>query len=255
MKTRSVVLLAAVLISSAALAAELDPFPASGTYKTDQLGAITVWGLKASPQSAEKPYSIGVHGDVLRIEARQGDRRQKASEINRPIERCELSFNANPLEFGRTYDITFDVLFEPGPPSTAKNDKFFQVHNVNDEGDAILGPVFAVQLEREHMRIVVRWDENRITTSRVEDHWVFEDTKDIERGRWYAFDMRVRFDPSGNGMARVRRDGVELANYQGPLGYNDAKPPYAKLGIYRDTRPEPQARRYRALSIKQVDER
>jgi hypothetical protein len=82
---------------------------------------------------------------------------------------------------------------------------------------------------------------------------VFEDSADIERGRWYTFDIRVRFDPFGNGLLTVRRDGVEVAQYTGPLGYNDAEPPYPKVGIYRDSRPEPQARRYRDLKIKLLD--
>jgi hypothetical protein len=48
--------------------------------------------------------------------------------------------------FGKTYRVKFAVMFEPGPASTAKNDKFFQVDNVNDTGAATLGPVFAMQI-------------------------------------------------------------------------------------------------------------
>ncbi|MGC3970865.1 MAG: heparin lyase I family protein [Pirellulales bacterium] len=237
---------------SGALSAEVEAFPPTGTYQTDKRGAITVWGLPVVPQSAEQPYSIGVRGDVLRLEVREGDRRRKPSEADRPIERCEVMFPEQSFAFGKTYAIRFAMMFEPGPASTAKNDKFFQVHNVNDKGDGILGPVFAMQLEDEHMRIVVRWDAERITKKRVEDHWVFEDTADIRRGQWYDFDVVVRFDPFGKGLLTVRRDGVELVNYDGPLGYNDELPPYPKVGIYRDTRPEPQARRYRALTITEL---
>ena len=245
--------IAVLLAGTAAMADEVEPFPPTGTYQTDKRGAIVVWGLNGSPQSAEQPYSIGLRDDVLRLEARRGDRRKKPSEAKRPIERCEVAFGDNSFAFGKTYQIKFAVMFEPGPASTAKNDKFFQIHNVNDEGDAILGPVFAMQLEREHMRMVVRWDAKRITTERVEDHWVFEDTADIQRGRWYDFDIKIRFDPFGDGFVTVRRDGTEVVNYKGPLGYNDELPPYAKIGIYRETCPEMQARRYRALSITQID--
>jgi hypothetical protein len=228
-------------------------FPASGTYKTDKRGGIVVWGLNGSPQSAEKPYSIGLHDDVVRFEARQGDRRQKPSEANREIERCEVAFQDNPFEFKKTYRITFEMLFEDGPVTAAENDKFFQVHNVNDPGDAILGPVFAMQLRHDKLMIVTRWDANAETKSRTEDHWIFEDTGLIERGRWYQFDVTLRFDPFGKGTAVVRRDGNEIANYEGPLGYNDEKPPYLKIGIYRATEADTQARRYRALKITKLD--
>jgi hypothetical protein len=82
---------------------------------------------------------------------------------------------------------------------------------------------------------------------------VFEDTADIERGRWYEFDIKLRFDPFGKGLLTVHRDGVEVASYTGPLGYNDESPPYPKVGIYRDTRPETQARRFRGLTITRLD--
>jgi Polysaccharide lyase len=242
-----------LFVATTAAGEEIEPLPSSGTYTTDKLGAITVWGLPGEPQSAEKTYSICLHDDVLRLEVHQGDRRRKPSEIKRAIERSEVSFPANGFAFGKTYQLQFEILFERGSLSSAKNDKFFQVHNVNDEGDVALGPVFAMQLEKERMRMVVRWDQNRITTSRVDDHWVFTDSRDIERNRWYRFDIRVRFDPFGDGVLTVQRDGVEVANYSGPLGYNDAKPPYAKVGIYRDSCPEPQARRYRGLTIKRLD--
>jgi hypothetical protein len=245
--------IAALVAGTSAAAAEIEPFPPTGTYPTDKRGGIVVWGLQGAPQSAEQPYSIGVRDDVLRFEARQGDRRRKPSEADRPIERCEVMFPDQSFTFGKTYLVKFAVMFEPGPASTARNDKFFQVHNVNDPGDGVLGPVFAVQLERERMRMVVRWDANRITKDRVKDHWVFEDASDIERGRWYDFEIKLRFDPFGKGLLNVRRDGVETANYTGPLGYNDESPPYPKVGIYRDTRPETQARRYRGLTITRLD--
>jgi hypothetical protein len=224
-------------------------FPQTGTYPTDKLGAIRVWGLEGEPQSAEKPYSIAVLGDVLRLEARQGDRRQKPSEVKREIERSEVSFPANPFEFGTTYRLVFDVLFEGGEPALARNDKFVQIHAVKDRGDVDLGPAFALQLERDRMRAVVRWDANAQSTGRPADHWVFEDTAKIERDHWYAFVVTIRFDPFGKGMVAVKRDGVQIVEYAGPLGYNDQQPPYFKVGIYRDSQPDTQARRYRRMTL------
>src|SRR5262245_7367934 len=107
--------LAALVVGADALAAEVEPFPPTGTYPTDKRGAIVVWGLPGAPQSAEKPYSIGLHDDVLRFEARQGDRRRKPSEANRPIERSEVMFPDSSFAFGKTYQIKFAVMFEPGP--------------------------------------------------------------------------------------------------------------------------------------------
>ncbi len=110
-----------------------------------------------------------------------------------------------------------------------------------------------MQLERDRMRMVARWDANAKSTGRVEDHWVFEDTAKIRRNHWYVFDVTIRFDPQGQGMVTVKRDGVQVVEYRGPLGYNDEQPPYFKVGVYRDTQPDTQARRYRGLKMTKMD--
>jgi hypothetical protein len=217
----------------------------------DNQGAYSVGGMTAMPQSAERPWNITVDGDVLRFEARTGERRLKASERDRPIDRSELSFSRHPFAFGQLYAIHFEVLFEPGPANTARAMKFFQVHNTNDPGDfASLGPVLALQLDRERLKIVTRADAAPVTPKRPPDNWRYTDTADIERGRWYAFDILVRFDPAGDGRLVVKRDGSVLVDATGPIGYNDKAGPYAKMGVYRDTVPETAVVRFRNLSIK-----
>jgi hypothetical protein len=54
-------------------------------------------------------------------------------------------------------------------------------------------------------------------------------------------------------MVTVKRDGVPVVDYRGPLGYNDQQPPYFKVGIYRDTQPDTQARRYRRPTLTKMD--
>lgn len=215
------------------------------------VGAYTVGGLTATPQNAEKPWSVTVEGDTLRFEARPGERRLKATEKDRPIDRSELSFSQHPFAFGQLYAIHFEVLFEPGTANSARAMKFFQVHNTNDPGDfASLGPIVALQLDRERLKIVTRADASPVTPKRPPDDWRYADASDIERGRWYAFDILVRFDPAGDGRLVVRRDGAVLADVAGPIGYNDKAGPYAKMGVYRDTVPETAVVRFRAVSIR-----
>ncbi len=248
---------AAALIALAPLSAqakELDgPLDAHTTpYRSDKVGDLRMWGMDAEPQSAERPYSITTAADVIRFEARTGDRRQKASEKTKLIERSEISFPKNPLRFKELYRVKFEVLFEAGAPAQARADKFFQVHNVNDPQDGSLGPVFALQLDKDIMRVVARADANRITKDRVEDRWLYQDSHPVQRDHWYKIQIDVKIDPSGNGFLTVARDGRELVKYRGPLGYNDAQPPYAKLGIYRDTSADTQVRGFRKLSIAKV---
>ena len=227
-------------------------FPVAGQVSgPDSAGAFSVGGMTATTQNAEKPWSVTVDGDTLRFEARSGERRLKATERDRPIDRSELSFSRHPFAFGQLYAIHFEVLFEPGTANTAHAMKFFQVHNTNDPGDfASLGPILALQLDGERLRIVTRADAAPVTPKRPPDEWRYTDSADIERGRWHAFDILVRFDPAGQGRLLVRRDSTVLADLTGPIGYNDKAGPYAKIGVYRDTVPETAVVRFRNLSIK-----
>lgn len=231
----------------------LPQFTFDHEYKSDKVGAIMPWGMTGQPQTADKPYNVAYQDGVLRLEARQGDRRQKPTEIDHPIERTEISFPSasDTLVAGQTYKISFGVMFQ-GDPSTAKADKFFQVHGRNDTGERPLSPLLALQLKYDKMQVVVRHDENRITNQPQVD-WIYKDSQPIERDRWYQFDITMKIDPSGEGMVKVMRDGEEIASYEGPVGYNDEKGAYAKIGIYRDTRPETQVRLYNNFSIAKAD--
>jgi hypothetical protein len=166
-------LLFPVLVAALAVAA-----PAAGQVSGhDSTGAFSVGGLTATTQNAEKPWSVAVDGDTLRFEARSGERRLKATERDRPIERSELSFSRHPFAFGQPYAIHFEVLIEPGAANTARAMKFFQVHNTNDPGDfASLGPILALQLDRERLRIVTRADAEPVTPKRPPDAWRYTDT-------------------------------------------------------------------------------
>ena len=145
-------------------------FPVAGQVSgPDDTGAFSVGGLTATTQNAEKPWSVTVEGDTLRFEARSGERRLKATERDRPIDRSELSFSRHPFAFGQLYAIHFEVLFEPGTANTAHAMKFFQVHNTNDPGDfASLGPILALQLDRELLRIVTRAVLGPVTSTFVD---------------------------------------------------------------------------------------
>jgi hypothetical protein len=200
-------------------------------------------------QSAGKPWSITRSRGVLCFEVRQGERRQHPSERDRPIERSEIAVRER-LRFGADYRVRYDFMVPPGPRSTAPWANIAQVHSTPDPFDAKgIGPVFAVQFNRERMRIVARADSSLRSDTRPQDRWLYTDETDLARGRWYRMEFDLRFDPGGGGRAVVRRDGRVLVNYAGAVGYRDLIGPYWKLGIYRRTAPEPLTVCYRGFTI------
>jgi len=89
------------------------------------------------------------------------------------------------------------------------------------------------------MAIDVRWSANKT------EHVVYLDPNPIQRDRYYTMDIRVNF---AKGTAVVFRDGLQILNYQGPLGYGG--PSHWEYGLYRArTTNDIQAARYRNLMI------
>lgn len=205
--------------------------------------------LPLDEQSAGKPWSITRSRRVICFEVRQGERRQQPGERDRPIERSEISVRER-LRFGADYQVRYEFMVSPGPRSTAAWANIAQIHSTPDPFDAKgLGPVLAVQFNRERMRIVARADSRARSDMRPPDQWLYTDQADLVRGRWYRMEFDVRFDPDGDGRVVVRRDGRLLVNYAGAVGYRDRVGPYWKLGIYRRTAPEPLRVCYRRFAV------
>jgi hypothetical protein len=237
--------------ASAADAVERMAGPAQAGRPAARFAGRTLDQLRIDEQSAGKPWSITRSKGALCFKVRQGERRQQPSERDRPIERSEIAVR-DRLRFGADYKVHYEFMVPPGPRSSAPWANIAQIHSTPDPFDAKgIGPVFAVQFNRERMRIVARADSNLKTEKRPRDQWLYADEADLERGRWYRMDFNLRFDPDGDGRVVVRRDGKMLVNYAGAVGYRDLIGPYWKLGIYRRTAPEPLTVCYRGFTIRE----
>jgi hypothetical protein len=200
-------------------------------------------------QTSGEPHSFQQTGSTYRFEVQAGD---KGREGDATQERAEIS-SKEKLDFDQTYTMTYDFMVEPGQKNTVGVNvgQFHGTPDANDYGS--LGPVFAIRLVGERMRIVTRTDSDRITDARPADNFIYSDTTDIQRGHWYQMKVEIRFDPDGQGVINVWRDGEQLAHYKGGVGYNDALGPYWKMGIYRPPAPETLAVAYRNFDLVEGD--
>ncbi len=198
-------------------------------------------------QNASHAWSMTDLGDVTRFEVRSGD--QWAQDGTTPKERSEVAASEK-LAFGQTYKISFDLMIEAGARNTADWMTLFQVQSTFDAGEAGHSPGLALEMVGERMRFVTRHSSASISTD-ANTTYVrhYTDAADLERGHWYDFDIEVTIDPVGDGDLIVRRDGVLLFEYHGPLGFNDAVGPYLKQGVYRESSPEDFAVNYRDWTV------
>ena len=198
----------------------------------------------ASVQNANQPWSLTEpDANTLRFSLHSGDHWAEAGggyndlTMNNAAERTEIAVNAgNPYPAGTQINISYQLMVEPGAANTAPWLSLSQFHETPANGP---GP-FGILLDGEHMMIR--------TASGSGSTVLWEDPNPIQRGHYYDMNIQVKFDPSGNGFLSVWRDGVQIVNYQGPIGY-DGQSYYFKKGVYRGPAPETITADFRNLHI------
>ncbi|MDG2571199.1 heparin lyase I family protein [Vibrio parahaemolyticus] len=201
-------------------------------------------------QNAGQPYTYAydASADTMRFEVRGGDPAVFAAS---GTQRSEVS-SGKHFEFGQTYTISYKFMIEPGATNTADWLVMGQTHASEDAGDYSGPPPFAVELVGEKMRVVGRYSKEAVTTAGNTTFMnLYQDSADIQRGKWYDMQITLRFDPGGNGQLDVWRDGVQIVDYNGSLGYNDQVGPYWKNGVYREDAPESMAIKYGAIKCEE----
>ncbi|WP_189338399.1 heparin lyase I family protein [Sphingobium sp. SCG-1] len=202
-------------------------------------------------QNTARPWSFTQRKNVSRFEVRSGDH---IAGDGAEKERSE-AFDTQKFAAGQSHRISFEMLVESGRPNSAAWLTLVQLQSTFDRGENGHSAPVAVEMLGEHMRIVSRADQRRVSVpngfSFTEQ---YRDTGTIRRNRWYKIGMRFKFDPFNKGYLGVWRDGKPLVEYHGPLGFNDAEGAYFKQGVYRASAPEAFAAQFRRLSICTVEQ-
>ena len=150
--------------------------------------------------------------------------------------RCEMTFSPS---FGGKLPVNQDVWFAFGLRlkdwvNTTDEQILMQWHWSN--GSIPLGPFLALSLKGGKLQIDSKANAAyppavASTTSRV--HWT---NGAPPTSGWTYFVVKARISPhtSHNPYLKVWRDGVQIVNYAGPLGYNYPQlTPYLKIGHYQ----------------------
>ncbi|KQZ18043.1 heparin lyase I family protein [Caulobacter sp. Root1472] len=202
-------------------------------------------------QNVGNGWNYQVADGVSRFEVRAGDNLAGDGPTK---ERSEIA-SAAKLQTGQTYEISFSVMIEPGAKNTADWMTLVQLQSTFDKGEAGHSPAFALEMVGDKMRVVTRDSAAAISTDadiRYVRHYT--DTADVVRGQWYDFKLQIKFDPFGQGHLMVWRNGVELVDFHGALGFNDLVGAYFKEGVYRESSPETFAADFKGLSIKTISD-
>ena len=96
----------------------------------------------------------------------------------------------------------------------------------------------------DHMKITAGYGDGS-SNRNIFDLWT--DPNPIVRGHTYSMKIDMNLSSDNSGYLHIWRDGVEIVNYNGPIGYGDAT--YWKEGIYRTNAAETMAVDYSNLKI------
>lgn len=209
-----------------------------GCWPRDLAIACRVDGRPWRAQNSGKPWSVTAEPGECgqRFELRKGERWSKDVRTRHMTERNELSdFVRQPTD--EDIWLSFRMMIEPGPPSSARWMDFGQLHNTPDAGENDISQIFTHGLEKgDRYFIKVRGSPADPLLKSPPGAEIFIDDH-FRRGHVYDYVVRLRLDPFGKGIAQVWRDGRAIADYEGPLGYVDRFGPYFKYGLYRSIAP------------------
>lgn len=208
-------------------------------------------------------YALTASDDTtLRFEVRANDFWTNDGTIANRAEIASLNHYTN----GIPIKVNYNFVLESGADIISPWVVIGQLHQVDYAGEiAPTPPPVAIEMIGNKMGVQINWveaDNTQHTTI------IYTDSVDLSRNSTHAMEIIANFVPSPilngaiQGQLIVKRDGMVLCTYTGPLGITDNsaaptdpnlnhKSSFWKQGIYRGASSETMAVRYSDLTISQ----
>ena len=102
-------------------------------------------------------------------------------------------------------------------------------------GEVSRSPSMALRYREGRLHVTIRYSNERVIkdADTVPSKEIFS-TEQFQLGQWSDFVFHVKWSSQSDGFAEVWWNGKQVANYRGPIGYNDDQGPVSRFGIYRD---------------------
>lgn len=195
---------------------------------------------------APGPHSIRIAPDplipqkrVVRFEVRKGDLwLDDAQRGMLGVERAELSEPEYRAPFRTDLWYRFRVLIPEESTDQVTRCLIAQWHATPDThlGEVLRSPVLGIEIRGKeflirkcHNQVRVQFNNKKNNKKRL-----YHSNEFAEKNVWHYFIVNVKWSWENDGHCRVWIDGHQVVDYSGPIGYNDARGPYFKAGIYRD---------------------
>lgn len=171
---------------------------------------------------------------VIRATMRYQDKAQR---------RCEFAIH-HGLQKQQAFSFSFQIKLTNVEPNDPYWHSYLQIHSFPDEGEQWRCPIAALESINGSLRMFNRWDLSALSdTSQttcanqqnsMQHRTVFQGLNLIPN-QWHEVEINGLMSLEDDGYLRITIDQQLVADVQGPNTYNDVKPPYLKLGIYKPT--------------------
>ncbi len=241
---RCAAILAVATIAMVASEAEAQPRNADdGCATHENLNGVDYYRA----MDASKPYACRRSGDLVRFEARSGDRGYWMDAMHHN-ERAELVTTSAGKQTDRMYPSGRDVWLSYAFRLVSGEQQSHwaivgQMHPSIDPFEARVPPSLALTLRPApggaSLSLETRSDPSLISKSSpaAVGRW----RGSLRTGQWVQIVLRYRADPFGHGALQAWADGREVVNLRNiPIGYNNVRDGAAwEFGIYRGQSAEP----------------
>jgi hypothetical protein len=217
----------ALLVAACAVSASAETILEG--FEEGTLGPL--WWLRAEPGRLSVQRDVVRSGAAaLRVEVREGDVAGVGGD-GESTERTEIQLRRELwARFGETHEYAFSMSVPPDVPIADVRLVTSQWKQTCNDCAQSRSPIVAQRYRRGELRITIETPKGRQTIFRRPGPF---------QGRWLDLRYRIRFHLT-DGAVAAWLDGVQVADYRGPLGFGDDPPDvYFRLGLYRNRMAEP----------------
>ncbi|MGK7913132.1 MAG: DUF4347 domain-containing protein [Synechococcus sp.] len=170
----------------------------------------------------------GSNNKVVKFDLRKGDR------LAQNKTRAELiPIPKTTIQFGKTYTYSFRHFLPNDWQADPSWEVLAQWHGVPDKGEKFRNSAANLFSSGGGYRLRHKWTGHRIANNQSQISEATSWSGNYIKGRWVQWKFVIKWSYKGDGAFKAYRDGKLIAARQGPNTFNDAVPPYMKIGVYK----------------------
>ncbi|MEM9456621.1 MAG: heparin lyase I family protein [Myxococcota bacterium] len=200
-------------------------------------GASVVYDGAEGKGSALDPSVCTAHGYKDSGEKTFAGNKAQRFELRPGDSKCKNKYRSelqvNDIDRGVDYWYGF-ALYIPNAVPANEGFTFWQIHGRKDDCENYRNPPASLALtDGQFLRVAHTWDNKKCSSNNGPKNNRDQVTiGEISRNQWQEYVIHLRMDEGGDGVFEIWQDGVQVYDFEGPVGFNDNQDPYVKWGMY-----------------------